>query len=565
MADRATSINSTTYDDRFYKSLQVRAKLEIPVYASPATFPKDSMQPGSIVYSLSDAAIYVSDGEVWEVVSAPYAATYVTATPNGILPNERVLTAGSGITIVDGGANGPITVSRPGGGAPTTAQYVTLGTDAGLTAERVLTAGAGISFVDSGPDGTLTISASSGAPVDATYVVASTDPTLTQERALAVSGAGISLVAGVGTLTLNVTTVNAPLTAQYLLVSANGTLTQSRRVVAGTNISVTDGGAGSTLTIAHTGTSAPADATYVLVSADATLTGSSVLTAGTNITLTDGGPNSTITVAVNQPMNTTGDTLYYNSGLQRLAIGTNYYQSKASTSSLPIWEYRLTPDGQGFWYDDFMNNASPFNDLNSGINTANSASVAAFTPVAGGAQFGAVVMSTNASATASAVYGGRQTSSMWFGSGLYIVTEWGALTPSALSSVTDTFVFRMGYANSTSNAITVGAFFTHDRSLSTTNWVCRCQTSGSNITNSVTSTAVSLNTWQRFRIVIDATPTATFYINDALVATISTFVPTSITSTTGTPMIELRKTLGTGNITAGIDYVWTLARTSTRY
>jgi hypothetical protein len=44
-----------------------------------------------------------------------------------------------------------------GGGAPTNASYLTLGTDATLTAERVLTAGDGVSFVDTGAGGTLTV------------------------------------------------------------------------------------------------------------------------------------------------------------------------------------------------------------------------------------------------------------------------------------------------------------------------------------------------------------------------------------------------------------------------
>lgn len=46
-----------------------------------------------------------------------------------------------------------------GGGAPTNAQYLTLALDSTLTAERVLTPGAGISFVDTGANGTLTITA----------------------------------------------------------------------------------------------------------------------------------------------------------------------------------------------------------------------------------------------------------------------------------------------------------------------------------------------------------------------------------------------------------------------
>jgi hypothetical protein len=49
-----------------------------------------------------------------------------------------------------------------GGGAPTNATYVTLSTDATLTQERVLTAGSGISIVDGGAGSTVTISASGG-------------------------------------------------------------------------------------------------------------------------------------------------------------------------------------------------------------------------------------------------------------------------------------------------------------------------------------------------------------------------------------------------------------------
>lgn len=49
-----------------------------------------------------------------------------------------------------------------GGGAPTNATYVTLSTDATLTQERVLTAGSGITIVDAGAGSTVTISASGG-------------------------------------------------------------------------------------------------------------------------------------------------------------------------------------------------------------------------------------------------------------------------------------------------------------------------------------------------------------------------------------------------------------------
>lgn len=52
--------------------------------------------------------------------------------------------------------------SGGGGGAPTNASYVVLGLNGSLTAERVLTAGSGISITDGGPGGNVTIAATGG-------------------------------------------------------------------------------------------------------------------------------------------------------------------------------------------------------------------------------------------------------------------------------------------------------------------------------------------------------------------------------------------------------------------
>jgi len=153
---------------------------------------------------------------------APTDAEYVVMALNGTLTNERKLTAGSRITISDGGAGGNVTIAAdaspvtslvagtnitlspvsglgdvtvnaanspvtslvagtnitlspvsglgdvtitaatPTGLAPNDASYLTLGLDGDLTNERVLTAGSGIGFTDTGPNGTLTIEATGG-------------------------------------------------------------------------------------------------------------------------------------------------------------------------------------------------------------------------------------------------------------------------------------------------------------------------------------------------------------------------------------------------------------------
>jgi hypothetical protein len=82
-----------------------------------------------------------------------------------------------------------------GGGAPTNATYVTLSTDATLTQERVLTAGSGISIVDGGAGSTVTISASGGgASLTAATI---TVPFGLQEQTVSVVDAGATALSKV--------------------------------------------------------------------------------------------------------------------------------------------------------------------------------------------------------------------------------------------------------------------------------------------------------------------------------------------------------------------------------
>ena len=125
---------------------------------------------------------------------APTDAEYVVMSLNGTLTNERVLTAGTGISLTDGGAGstatiantgvtslgagdgitlsgstGGVTVSSPIIGDLVAAQYVVLATDTQLQNERVLTAGSGITLTDAGAGSTITIAASGGGGGGAGY------------------------------------------------------------------------------------------------------------------------------------------------------------------------------------------------------------------------------------------------------------------------------------------------------------------------------------------------------------------------------------------------------------
>jgi hypothetical protein len=65
---------------------------------------------------------------------APVGSSYVVTSADSTLTNERVLTAGSGISITDGGAGGNITISASGGsGALTLVETKTLTTTGSVT------------------------------------------------------------------------------------------------------------------------------------------------------------------------------------------------------------------------------------------------------------------------------------------------------------------------------------------------------------------------------------------------------------------------------------------------
>lgn len=114
-----------------------------------------------------------------------------------------------------------------------------------------------------------------------------------------------------------------------------------------------------------------------------------------------------------------------------------------------------------------------------------------------------------------------------------------------LSSGTEEYVFRAGYMNTTTSALTShGAFFEYDRTVST-NWRVRCRQGGSDASTN-TSVAVASG-WVKLKVVVNAAATSVaFYINDTLVHTETTQIPSG-TSQTVSPTYQMVKTVGTTN------------------
>ena len=89
--------------------------------------------------------------------TAPAAGQLLIGDATAGVWDAATLTAGTNVTITN--ADGAITIAASGGGsgAPDDAQYVTLATDGDLSAERVLTAGTAISLTDAGAGSTITV------------------------------------------------------------------------------------------------------------------------------------------------------------------------------------------------------------------------------------------------------------------------------------------------------------------------------------------------------------------------------------------------------------------------
>jgi hypothetical protein len=281
--------------------------------------------------------------------------SYVTLAATPTLGNERVLTAGVGIAITDGGAGGPVTIDATGGGgggAPVDAEYLVSVAHGGLAAERVLQAGANITLTPGA--GTLTIASTGGggggAPTDAEYLVSALSSGLSAERVLT-AGVGVSLTPSAGALTI--ATVNAVQSvtlstdnavtrwdgttgkvvqsstatlddagllstaalsvagdiavsgtvdgvdiaganfASYMTLGANTSLPNERTLLTTGGILVADGGPGASVTLSAPGLAAP----FVTLASDLNLANERVLTAGAGITITDGGAGGAVTIA----------------------------------------------------------------------------------------------------------------------------------------------------------------------------------------------------------------------------------------------------------------------------
>jgi hypothetical protein len=275
------------------------------------------------------------------------------------LTDERVLTAGSGISVVDGGANSTVTLEIDDSIAATVSGTTFTGAtvhQAGLSGSLTqlsdgtsyLVAGTDINIA-SGSNGAITINSVQSD----TYWNSTTNGSVFTTGSVAISGAesvdapndkGSDVFFYVsGTLDKTQAALfGGDVTASGSvngLLGLSGSLTRltdgTSYLVAGTNINIASASNGA-VTISSTGggSGAPANAQYVTLATDATLTDERVLTAGSGISVVDGGANSTVTLNIDDSVvatvsgtTFTGATIHQtglSGSLTQLADGSSY-------------------------------------------------------------------------------------------------------------------------------------------------------------------------------------------------------------------------------------------------
>ena len=246
---------------------------------------------------------------------APTDGTYLVLSSNNNLTNERVLAAGSGISISDGGPGNNLVISSTATTGAQGAQGAQGVTGAqglqGATGAQGSLGLQGASGVEGpqGPQGPQGAQGASG--VEGLQGPQGAQGTSGVQGAQGFTGAqGIQAAPGsTGSQGIqgaqgaigpqgSQAAAGAPLDASYLVLSSNGNLSSERVLAAGTGISISDGGPGNVLTISSTvAGGAPADASYLVLSSNGNLSSERVLTAGSGISISDSGPGASLTIS----------------------------------------------------------------------------------------------------------------------------------------------------------------------------------------------------------------------------------------------------------------------------
>lgn len=183
-------------------------------------------------------------------------------------PNYRTLTAGSNITLTDGGEQGSLTISSDGGGASADASYVVINASGDLDGERILAVSSSLSLTDGGSGSSVTIGtgafsgdvSSSADSFNLTLDTVNSNVGSFTNASITVNGKGLVTAASSG---------STPATAAFTTISVSGqdsivadSPTDTLTLAEGSNITLTTDATTNTITITSSGGGSISDGDY---------------------------------------------------------------------------------------------------------------------------------------------------------------------------------------------------------------------------------------------------------------------------------------------------------------
>jgi hypothetical protein len=118
-----------------------------------------------------------------------------------------------------------------------------------------------------------------------------------------------------------------------------------------------------------------------------------------------------------------------------------------------------------------------------------------------------------------------------------------------LSNSSEQYTCRIGLGDTLTGDFSYGIWLEYNQNTSL-NWLL-CSNSNTSATKTVSSTAVTENTWIKIKIVINAAGNSVeYFINNVSIGTVTTTLPTSVTS----PRINITKGVGSAARLFQIDY-----------
>ena len=252
------------------------------------------------------------------------------------------------------------------------------------------------------------------------------------------------------------------------------------------------------------------------------------------------------------PLTTKGDLYGYDTGNNRLPVGSNGKMPIADSTQAIGLNYDYPALDISLCVEFFHDLTLSYSTFESGIgsNTSGTGSLATFsnTLITDGTRIGIAELETGSTTTGFA----SSFKSCYYVNNGQLIFEM-PIQLSALSNGTDTYSINIGFTGSTSTTgANNGIYFNYTNGTNSGKFQCVTNSAGS-VTTADSGITVAATTWYNLQVIVNNNATSVgFYINHSLVATITTNIPTAQLLNAGAIIL---KSAGTTNVNLFFDFM----------